>query len=33
MPTALEEKFATLEKYIPKELELIAKNKKLENYK
>ena len=33
MPTVLEEKFATLEKYIPKELELIAKNKKLENYK
>ena len=33
MPTALEEKFASIAKYIPEELQEVAQNKNLENYK
>ncbi|MBQ9271060.1 MAG: hypothetical protein IJ218_02190 [Alphaproteobacteria bacterium] len=33
MPTALEEKFASIAKYIPEELQEVAQNKKLEDYK
>ncbi|MBQ9235396.1 MAG: hypothetical protein IJ184_02905 [Alphaproteobacteria bacterium] len=33
MPTALEEKFASIKKYIPKELLNVAQNKNLEDYK
>lgn len=33
MPTALEEKFASIAKYIPEELQEVAQNKNLEDYK